>query len=401
MNPNKSLYIPRRQVVRGLLATVAFGATSKLGTGCTPNQTASNPGSSPTGASPVSDKTKPLVMGFIYVGPKDDYGYNQAHAEGKAGVAKLDWVKTVEEANVPETTAVEETMRNMIEQDGATVLFPTSFGYFDPHILKLARDYPEVQFFHCGGRYEEGKHPKNVGSYFGYIDEAQYVAGIVAAHTSKSGKLGFIAAKPIPQVLRNINSYTLGARSVNPKVTTQVIFTGDWSLPVKEAEAANSMADQGIDVLTCHVDSPKVIMETAEKRQIFCTGYHANQASLAPTGYLTGAEWDWAAVYTQYAQMIRDGKTLMNGGIPHLVRGGLKEGFWKISAYGPKVTAAAKKDADAAKAKFQDGSMAIYKGELKDNTGKVVIAAGKTYTQTDPELEKMNWLTDGVVGKVG
>ena len=150
-----------------------------------------------------------------------------------------------------------------------------------------------MQFFHAGGLYQEGVHPKNVGSYFGYIDEAQYVAGVVAGHMSQSGKLGFVAAKPIPQLLRNVNSFTLGAKSINPDITTQVIFTGDWAVPVKEAEATNSMADQGVDVITCHVDSPKVVMETAEKRGIFASGYHANQSSLAPAGYLTGAEWDW------------------------------------------------------------------------------------------------------------
>lgn len=391
MSTKKSLFIPRRQVIRGILSTTAFAVTSRLWTGCTPaKEVQAN----------SAGKDKPIVMGFIYVGPKDDYGYNQAQAEGNAGVSKLAWVKTVEEANVPETTSVQETMRNMIEQDGATVLFPTSFGYFDPHILKLAKDYPEVQFFHCGGLYQEGKHPNNVGSYFGYIDEGEYVAGIVAAHASKTGKLGFIAAKPIPQVLRNINSFTLGARSIKPEVTTQVIFTGDWSLPVKEADAANSMADQGVDVITCHVDSPKVVMETAEKRGIFCTGYHASQAQLAPKGYLTGAEWDWTNVYSKYAEMLQAGKTLMNGGIPHLVRGGLKDGFLKLSPYGSTVTAEAKKDADAAKSKFLDGSMVIYKGEIKDNTGKVVIAEGKDYKQQDAELEKMNWLASGVIGKV-
>jgi len=135
----RSLYLPRRQVIRGLLATTAFGVSSKLWTGCTP---ATESQASSTG------EGEPIVMGFIYVGPKDDYGYNQAHAEGKQGLSKLTWVKAVEEANVPETTAVEETMRSMIEQDGATVLFPTSFGYFDPHILKIAQEYPEVQFFH-------------------------------------------------------------------------------------------------------------------------------------------------------------------------------------------------------------------------------------------------------------
>ncbi|MEG5037509.1 MULTISPECIES: BMP family ABC transporter substrate-binding protein [unclassified Microcoleus] len=391
MSTKKSLFIPRRQVIRGILSTTAFAVTSRLWTGCSPaKEVQAN----------SAGKDKPIVMGFIYVGPKDDYGYNQAQAEGNAGVSKLAWVKTVEEANVPETTSVQETMRNMIEQDGATVLFPTSFGYFDPHILKLAKDYPEVQFFHCGGLYQEGKHPNNVGSYFGYIDEGEYVAGIVAAHASKTGKLGFIAAKPIPQVLRNINSFTLGARSIKPEVTTQVIFTGDWSLPVKEADAANSMADQGVDVITCHVDSPKVVIETAEKRGIFCTGYHASQAQLAPKGYLTGAEWDWTNVYSKYAEMLQAGKTLMNGGIPHLVRGGLKDGFLKLSPYGSAVTAEAQKDADAAKSKFLDGSMVIYKGEIKDNTGKVVIAEGKDYKQQDAELEKMNWLASGVIGKV-
>lgn len=392
MSNSRSFHLSRRQIVRGLLATTAFGVTSKFGMGC----------SSPTESKSSSDGAgKPIVMGFIYVGPKDDYGYNQAHAEGKAGVSKLGWVKTVEQANVPETTDVQEAMRNMIEQDGATVIFPTSFGYFDPHVLKVASDYPDIQFLHCGGLYQEGKHPKNVGSYFGFIDEAEYVAGIVAAKASKTGKLGFIAAKPIPQVLRNINSFTLGARSVNPKVSTQVIFTGDWSLPVKEAEAANSMADQGVDVITCHVDSPKVIVETAEKRGIFTTGYHANQAVLAPKGYLTGAEWDWTNVYSKYAEMIRAGKTLMNGGIPHLVRGGFKEGFLKLSAYGSAVSDDAKKDADAAKAKFMDSSMVVYKGGLKDNTGKVIIPVGKDLKQQDSELEKMNWLVAGVVGKVG
>ncbi|MDX2096999.1 MAG: BMP family ABC transporter substrate-binding protein [Leptolyngbyaceae cyanobacterium bins.59] len=400
MNRHKSIYIPRRQVIRGILATAAFAGTSKLWTGCTPApETPPAASPSPGGASPSASADKPIVMGFVYVGPKDDFGYNQAHAEGAAGVAKSGLVKIVEEANVPETNAVEETMRNMIEQDGATVLFPTSFGYFDPHMLKLAKEYPEVQFFHCGGLYDSTKHPNNVGSYFGYIDEGQYIAGIVAAHMSKSGKLGFIAAKPIPQLLRNVNSYTLGARSVNPKVTTQVIFTGEWSQLTKEVAAANSMADQGVDVITCHVDSPKAIMETAEKRKIFCTGYHANQSSLAPQGYLTGAEWDWTNVYTSYANQIKAGKTLMNGGIPHLLRGGLKDGFLKISDYGPAVTAEAKKDADAAKAKLMDGSLVIYRGGVKDNAGKVVIP--KDYAQTAPELESMNWLVEGVIGKVG
>jgi simple sugar transport system substrate-binding protein len=335
-------------------------------------------------------------MGFIYVGPKDDFGYNQAHFEGKEGLKSVSGIRTIDQEKVPETSEVQEVMRNMVEQDKATVLFPTSFGYFDPHILKLAQEYPEVQFFHCGAMWKDGM-PKNVGSYFGYIDEAQYVAGVMAGHMSKSGKLGFVAAKPIPQVLRNINSFTLGARSINPKINTQVIFIGDWSLPIKEAEATNSMIDQGADVVTCHVDSPKVVMETAEKRGVFCSGYHANQTSLAPKGYLTGAEWDWTNVYTGYAEMIQEGKTLMNGGIPHLLRGGYKDGFVKISPFGPQASAEAKKDAEAARDKMKAGSLVIYKAGLKDNTGKSVTS--KDMGQTAIELESMNWLVEGVIGK--
>ncbi|MBE9176993.1 BMP family ABC transporter substrate-binding protein [Oculatella sp. LEGE 06141] len=392
MSNQRFLGLSRRQVIRGLLATTAFGVTAKLGTGC--SRSASE------GAS-GADGSDSITLGFIYVGPKDDYGYNQAHAEGAAGIAaKYNWLTIVEEANVPETTSVEESMRSMIDLDGAVAVFPTSFGYFDPHILKLAEEYPEVQFFHCGGLYQDGVHPKNVGSYYGYIDEAQYVSGIVAAMTSKTGKLGFIAAKPIPQVLRNINSFTLGARSVKPETTTQVIFTGNWAEPVKEAEAANSMADQGIDVLTCHVDSPKVVMETAERRGIFSTGYHANQAELAAKGYLTGAEWDWTTVYSKYAEDIRAGKTLTDGSIPHVVRGGIKEGFCKLSDYGPAVSAEAKQAADAALAQFQDGSLVIYKGEVKDNTGKVVVTSAEELKQQDPKLEQMNYLVEGVIGSV-
>ena len=394
MSKKRFLSLSRRQVIRGLLATTAFGITAKYGTGCSSAQSNGSAGGS-------EDAGEQMTIGFIYVGPKDDYGYNQAHAEGAAGMAeKFSWVKLVEEANVPETSAVAESMRNMIDIDGAKLLFPTSFGYFDPHILKMAEEYPDVQFFHCGGLYIEGQHPKNVGSYFGYIDEAQYVAGIVAGMTSKTGKLGFVAAKPIPQVLRNINSFTLGARSVNPEATTQVVFTGNWAEPIKEAEATNSMADQGIDVITCHVDSPKVVIETAEKRGIFSAGYHANQVALAPKGYLTGAEWDWTNIYSRLVEDVRSNKTLADGGIPHLLRGGLKDGFCKISDYGPAVSSEAKAAADTAKAQFMDGSMVIYKGELKDNRGNVVIAAGEELKQQDPKLETMNYLVEGVIGSV-
>ena len=356
------------------------------------------PGSAPAPEAKQEAQTADpgLKVGFIYVGPRDDFGYNQAHAEGARSLSSIAGVSLLEEEKVPETIDVQRTMASMIELDGAKVLFPTSFGYFDPHVLKLAEKHPEVTFLHCGGLYDAKKHPKNVGSYFGYIDEAQYLSGVVAAHASKSKKLGFIAAKPIPQVLRNINAFTLGARSVKPDITTTVVFTGDWSLPVKEADAANSLIDQGIDVLTMHVDSPKVIVQTAEKRGVYSAGYHTSPASLAPKGYLTGAEWNWATVYKAYVEKLKAKQPVEN-----LVRGGLKDGFVKTSPYGAAVSAEAKTAADAIKAKMLAGQFVIFKGELKDNTGKVVIPAGTEQVQTDPVLESMSYLVEGVIGSTG
>ena len=336
-----------------------------------------------------------LIVGIIYVGPRDDYGYNQAQAQAAAEIKKLPGVTVIEQEKVPETTDVQKTMGSMIEQDGATLVFPTSFGYFDPHMLKMAEKYPKVRFAHCGGLWTERKHPKNTGSYFGYIDECQYLNGVIAGHTSKSKKIGFIAAKPIPQVLRNINAFTLGARSVDLKITTQLVITGDWSLPVKEAEAANSMIDQGVDVITCHVDSPKVIVETAERRNIFVCGYHANQAALAPKGYLTGAEWSWVTPYTLHVKDAMAGKPLVN-----FLRGGLREGFVKPSPYGKAVSDPARKAADGIKAQMAKGDYVIFKGPIKDNAGKTVIAGGTAQKQTDPVLEQMSYLVEGVIGKV-
>jgi basic membrane protein A and related proteins len=343
-------------------------------------------------ALPGAAFAKDTVVGFIYVGSRDDYGYNQAHAVGAAALKKMAGIKVVEEEKVPETEAVEKTMESMINLDGATLLFPTSFGYFDPHVLKLARKYDKIRFEHAGGLWTE-KNPKNIGSYFGYIDEAQHVAGVAAGHSTKSGKLGFVAAKPIPQVLRNINAFLLGARLANPNVTLQVIFTGDWSMPVKEAEATNSLVDIGVDVITCHVDGPKTVMENAARRGAMVSSYHVNAAPLNAQAHLTGAEWNWEVLYPRFVEMQLKGQP-----IPNFYRGGLKEGLVKVAAYGPKVSEAGRKQADDIKAKLTAGNYAIYKGPLKDNKGNTVIAAGVERLSTDIELEKMNYLVEGVIG---
>jgi basic membrane protein A and related proteins len=335
---------------------------------------------------------KNLTIGFLYVGARGDLGFNSSHAQAAAALKRMPGARVLEEENVPETTAVVKSMESMIQLDGARLLFPTSYGYYDPHVLNQAAKHPGVRFQHCGGLWTD-KHPKNVGSFFAYIDECVYLTGIAAAYASKTLKLGFVGAKPIPTVLRDINALTLGARLVNPKITTQVVFTGDWSMPVKEAEAANALLDQGVDVITGHVDSPKIIIETAARRGQMAIGYHTNQAALAPAAYLTGAEWNWVTFYRRFVADFMAGRA-----IPNLVRGGLKEGMVQLSPFGPKVSESARRHVSAVKAQMQSTSFVIFKGPLKDNRGRVAIPPGAQLAQTDPKLEGMNYLVEGVVG---
>lgn len=334
------------------------------------------------------------TVGVITVGSTKDWGYNEAQAVAGKSLKQIPGVKVVVQDNVPETIAVTQTMQSMINFDNAKVIFATSYGYF-PFVCKLAPKYPKVLFVHCGGDYIPGKTPKNVATYFGDVDEVEYLSGIVAGYSSKSGKLGFIAAKPIPQVLRDINAFTLGARSVNPKATCTVVFTGDWFQPVKEAQAVNSLADQGIDVVTMHVDSPKQIILTAKSRGIYVCGYHFDGAALYPKGFLTGSAWNWAPIYKELVTDAMTGKTY-----PHSIMEGFRDGVVKLDPFGPAVSPAAKAAALAVKKEFMAGKFQIFKGPLYSNGGKLVIPAGVVYHDAAPTLDGMNYLVKGVIGKI-
>jgi len=333
-----------------------------------------------------------VVLGIVYVGPKDDFGWNQAHAVSVATLKALPGITVVEEENVPETDAVSKSMESMINLDGANLILATSFGYYAPFVVDLAKKYPDVQFRHAAPLWNKDKDPANAGSYFPYLNQAHYVDGVAAGLASKTGKIGFVAAKPIPSVLSNINSVLLGARSTNPNATVQVIFTGDWSLPVREAEATNALVDAGCDLITCHVDSPKVVIQTAEGRGVKTCGHNASQAPLAPKGFVTGAEYKWETIYKQYADDIAAGTPL-----PNFLVGGYNNDMLRNSPYGAGATPEAIKAADAAIAALK-GGFKIYTGNLKDNTGKVVV--DKDYDNYDPYLDGMNWLLEGVQGSI-
>lgn len=337
----------------------------------------------------------PTTVGFVYVGPKNDFGFNQAHAEAVAKLRAMQALKVLEEENVPETTACEQTMESMINLDGATLLFLTSFGYYDPYMLRMAAKYPKVQFRHQGLLWDPAKAPANAGSYFGYISEAIYASGVAAGVATKSKKIGFIAAKPIPAVLRSCNSFALGARSVDPSITTQLIVTGGWSVPTKEAEATNSLADAGVDVVACHIDDLKVVLQTADKRGIHSCGLNTDQSSLAPKGYLTGALYNWERPYGILIGDEMGGKPL-----PNVLQGGFPEGFVKMGPFGVSATPDVRAAVDKAAAELTAGTRAVFSGPLKDNKGNVILAAGQTLPVTDPGLAKMNYLVEGVVGSL-
>lgn len=342
----------------------------------------------------VRAQGKPTTVGFLYTGVRQDYGWNQAHTVAARQIGKLSGVKVLEQENVPETAEAEKVMESMIRLDGARVLFPTSFGYW-PFILKIAAKHPEVLFVHAGGLWKEGD-PANTIGYRGYMEEPHYLCGIAAGRMSKTGKIGFIGAKPLYFIFNNCNGFILGARSVNPKATCQVVITGDWNNPVKEAEAVNSMVDQGVDVVVGNCDSPKVVIETAERRGVYSCGYHTDLSALAPKGFLTGAEWNWG----KGADFVRAWQT--KGTYPNLLRGGFKRDMVNLSPFGGAVPEAVRAEVLKARQAFADDKLALYQGPLRDNEGNMVLKAGQRIDNEDNKYKLgVKFLVEGAIGKTG
>jgi len=332
-----------------------------------------------------------LTIGVVYVGARDDFGWNQAHAVAIKALKEVPGVKVVEEENVAETDAVSKTMESMINLDGASLILATSFGYYTPFVVDLAKKYPDVTFRHAAPLWDKDKDPKNAGSYFAFLDQAHYINGVAAGAASKTGKLGFVAAKPIGIVLRNINSFLTGARTVNPAATVQVIFTGDWSLPVREAEATNALVDAGCDLITCHVDGPKVVIQTAEGRGVLTCGHNASQAPLAPKGFVTGAEYKWETIYKTFAATLSKGEAL-----PNMTYGGYDLDMVQNTPFGAGASEKVVKVTNDAIAALK-AKAPIFKGPIKDNKGNVVLPDA-SYDNMAAVLNGMTYLVDGVIG---
>lgn len=328
------------------------------------------------------------TIGYIYVGPEKDYGYNTSHDLGRQYVEKtIAGTKTLHVENIPETAEVEKVMERMIKS-GANIIFATSYGYLD-YAIALGKKYPKVSFMHAGGL----KLGDNVGTYWANSDDAIYLAGMAAGSVTKSGKLGFIAAFPIPQVVRSINAFTLGAQAVNPKVTTTVVWTGGWLNPAKEAEASNSLIDAGVDVIGEQVDSPITIAQTAEKRGIYVVGKDVDVSKFAPKAVLTGASWNWGPTMVKVVNEMKAGTWK-----PSHIRGDLKDGTVVLDPFGPAVTELVRKSILSKKDDILKDKFEVWSGPLVGQDGKELLAAGKPMAMET--LESMDFFVKGVIGSV-
>lgn len=357
-----------------------------------------------------ADATK---VGFLYVGPKDDFGYNQAAYEAATAMGEDLGVEIIHAENVPET--VEDAvpvMEDMIAQ-GATIIFPTSFGHFLPGV-EIADANPDVCVVHQGQLESSLDAPlDNLGTYFSSVFEPVYLAGIAAGSATETNTLGYVYAFPIPQTLQNINAFELGAQSVNPDATVIAVATTDWCDPAKQAQAAQTLLDQGADVLTQHQDCTKTIIETAEAAGAFSVGYHYDASELAPTGWLTGSDWDWTALYADIVSTMQSG-----GFVESVYNGDYRIGYrdvdapfvaFKPSTIGVAVDADTQALMTEAFDKFfvdEDGDgvgdFAVFSGPLADRDGNERIADGVTpdYVELDG-LFSDPWFVAGVEGSLG
>ena len=302
---------------------------------------------------------KPLKIGFVYVSPIGDAGWTFQHDLGRLELEKNlgDKVQTKYIENVPEGAEAERVIRDLA-QSGHDLIFTTSFGYMNPTI-KVAKMFPKKYFEHATGY----KTAPNVGNYVARFYEGRYLCGLVAGSMTKTNTLGYVAAFPIPEVIRGINAFAIGARKVNPKAEVKVIWVNSWFDPGREREASEALITQGADVVTHHTDSTAPTL-TAEEKGVWAIGYHSDMSKFGPRAHLTATSHHWGALYTQRAREVIEGKWTSRS-----VWGGIKEGMIKIAPLNPAVP---KQVADRVKAEEQaiaEGSLHPFQGPVRDQGG--------------------------------
>lgn len=331
--------------------------------------------------------TEPMKVGYIYVGPIGDAGYTYTHDLGAEFMKKElgDSVELVKVENVPENPADTERVLNQLVEQGCKVIFATSFGYMDS-VIKVAEQHKDVVFLHCSGY----KTAENVGTYFGQIEQPRYLSGIAAGKMTKSNIIGYAAAFPIPECIRGINAFTMGALSVNPNVKVQVIWTNTWYDPAKEKDAGESLLEAGADVIAQHQDTPGP-MQAAEEAGAYGLSYNSDMSQFAPNAVLTGPVWNWGPYYVKTVKSVMDGTWKSEQ-----YWGPMSEGVVDLAPYASFMPDDVKQLIDSKKAEILDGTLNIFTGPIKDQTGTVKVPEGTT--MTGDEILNMDWFVQGVEG---
>lgn len=368
---------------KSLLAAVSFAVLGLAACG-KKEEAASAPSVPVSAAAPEA-----LKVAFVYVGPVGDAGWTYAHDAARKQVEAQfgDKVKTTFVESVPESAADAERVFRDLAGQGNKLIFGTTFGYMEA-MLKVAKDFPDVKFEHATGF----KTAANLAQYDVRTYEGAYLAGVAAGKMSQSGKLGVVASVPIPEVLRNINAFTLGARSVNPNATTRVVWVNKWFDPGKEREAATTLIGQGVDVLMQNTDSAAVV-QTAEEKGVLAFGWDSDMSKFGPKAHVAASSIDWNVYYSKRVAAVLDNKWQTGS-----TWWGLKEGMIDLKHYNATLPEDVKKLLEERRQGVIDGSRPIWKGPLKDNTGKEVL--GKDVVADDKFLHEIKFYVEGVDGKV-
>jgi len=376
---------------RSLLKMAALTAVASAAlVGCgKKEEPAPAPAPAPAASAPAPAKAEPLKIAFAYVGPVGDGGWTFAHDNARKALEKEfgDKIVTSFVENVPEGADAERVVRDMATQ-GNKLIFGTSFGYMEP-MLKVAPDFKDVKFEHATGY----KQADNLRTYNSRTYEGAYMAGVIAGKMSKTGTLGVVASVPIPEVIRNINAFTLGAQSGNPKIKTKVVWVNEWFNPPKETEAATSLINGGADILFQNTDSPAVL-KTAQDKGKRAFGWDSDMTAYGPKAHLASSTINWAPYYIKATKDALEGTWKSEGDTEY----GVKEGAIDLVSIAEDVPADVKAKVEEVKAGLKDGSFVIWKGPLLDNTGKERLK--KDEVADGKMLGGLNFFVKGVEGKV-
>ena len=330
----------------------------------------------------------PLKIAFVYLGPVGDAGWTFAHDQGRLMMEKElgAKVKATIVENVPETADAERVIRQLAA-DGNMLIFTTSFGYMEP-TLKVAKAFPKVKFEHATGY----KTAPNVSVYQARFYEGAYLLGVLAGKMTKSNTLGFVGSFPIPEVIRNIDAFTLGAQSVNPKVKTKVIWVNSWYDPGKERQAAEALVAQGADVMCQNTDSPAIV-QVAQEKGVYAFGWDSDMQRFAPKAHLSANTNNWGVYYIEAAKRVLENRWKTDD-----TRWGLKEKMVVMSPLNPVVPPDAAKAYEDKKKAITEGTFVPFQGPIKDQAGAVKVAAGAALPMD--QVMAINWYVEGIEGTI-